>query len=253
LAYKDGEVWMLEANPRASRTVPIVSKATGVPLAKVAAKVMLGKTLKELGLTEEMRMKHVAVKASVFPFLKLPGVDSILGPEMKSTGEVMGIATEYPAAVWKAFVGSGQKLPKSGKVYISVADEDKKTAAGLAKRLRTAGFDIYATKGTSDYLRSADIAVTTVYRISEKEGPDALALMRSGDVQLVINTPTEASGARRDGYMMRRLAVELEIPFITTIQGATAAVQAIEHALKKDIDVNDLSHFHRMCVLTSVE
>jgi carbamoyl-phosphate synthase large subunit len=247
LAYKDGEVWMLEANPRASRTVPIVSKATGVPLAKVGAKVMLGKTLKELGLTDETRMRHVAVKASVFPFLKLPGVDSILGPEMKSTGEVMGIDSEYPAAVWKAFVGSGQRLPKSGKVYISVADEHKMIAATLAKRLRAVGFEIYATKGTSGSLRSAGIAVTTVYRISEKEGPDALALMRSGDVQLVVNTPTEASGARRDGYMMRRLAVELEIPFITTIQGATAAVLAIEHAVKKDIDVNDLSHFHSMC------
>ena len=245
LAYKDGEVWMLEANPRASRTVPIISKATGVPLAKVATKVMLGKSLKELGLEGEARINHVAVKASVFPFLKLPGVDCILGPEMKSTGEVMGIDVTYPAAVWKAFVASGQKLPKEGKVYISVADPDKHAVSELARRLISIGFDIYATKGTAELLKMKGIEATLVHRISEHGSPDALSLMREGDVQLVINTPTEASGARRDGYMMRRLAVELEIPFFTTIQGARAAVMAMEHAVKKDMTVNDLSFFHQ--------
>jgi len=245
LAYKDGEVWMLEANPRASRTVPIISKATGVPLAKVATKVMLGKSLKDLGLEREARINHVAVKASVFPFLKLPGVDSILGPEMKSTGEVMGIDATYPAAVWKAFVASGQKLPKEGKVYISVADPDKHAVSELARRLVSIGFDIYATKGTAELLKMRGIEATLVHRISEHGSPDALSLMREGDVQLVINTPTEASGARRDGYMMRRLAVELEIPFFTTIQGARAAVMAMEHAVKKDMTVNDLSFFHQ--------
>jgi carbamoyl-phosphate synthase large subunit len=245
LAYKDGEVWMLEANPRASRTVPIISKATGVPLAKVATKVMLGKSLKELGLEGEARINHVAVKASVFPFLKLPGVDSILGPEMKSTGEVMGIDATYPAAVWKAFAASGQKLPKEGKVYISVADPDKQAVSELARRLVSIGFDIYATKGTAELLKMKGIEAALVHRISEHGSPDALSLMREGDVQLVINTPTEASGARRDGYMMRRLAVELEIPFYTTIQGARAAVMAMEHAVKNDMTVNDLSFFHQ--------
>lgn len=244
LAYKDGEVYMLEANPRASRTVPIISKATGVPLAKVATKIMLGKKLKDLGLHGEAKIKHVAVKASVFPFLKLPGVDSILGPEMKSTGEVMGIDLTYPAAVWKALVASGQKLPKTGKVYISVADEDKRSVVDLAKRLSSIGFHIYATRGTADVLKSKGIEPTTVFRISEHGSPDALSLMRQGDVQLIINTPTEASGARRDGYMMRRLAVELEIPIFTTIQGARAAVMAMEHAIKKDMTVNDLAFFH---------
>ena len=244
LAYKDGEIFMLEANPRASRTVPIISKATGVPLAKVATKIMLGKTLKDLGLQGEAKIKHVAVKASVFPFLKLPGVDSILGPEMKSTGEVMGIDTSYPAAVWKALVASGQKLPMKGKVYISVADVDKTAAVDLARRLSSIGFSIYATKGTADGLRSKNIEATSVHRISEHGSPDALSLMRQGNVQLVINTPTEASGARRDGYMMRRLAVELEIPIFTTIQGARAAVMAMEHAVKKEMTVNDLSFFH---------
>ena len=244
LAYKEGEVYMLEANPRASRTVPIISKATGVPLAKVATKIMLGKKLKDLGLHGEAKIKHVAVKSSVFPFLKLPGVDSILGPEMKSTGEVMGIDLTYPAAVWKALVASGQKLPKTGKVYISVADEDKRSVIDLAKRLASIGFQIYATRGTADVLRSKGIEPTAVFRISEHGSPDALSLMRQGDVQLIINTPTEASGARRDGYMMRRLAVELEIPIFTTIQGARAAVMAMEHAIKKDMTVNDLAFFH---------
>jgi carbamoyl-phosphate synthase large subunit len=244
LAYKDGEIFMLEANPRASRTVPIISKATGVPLAKVASKVMLGKSLKELGLKGDARIDHVAVKASVFPFLKLPGVDSILGPEMRSTGEVMGIDEEYPAAVWKALVASGQKLPRQGSAYISVRDEDKPSAVRLAKRLKAMGFRIFATEGTADALRGNRIESTMVFRISEHGSPDALSLMRAGEVQLVVNTPTESSGARRDGYMMRRLAVELEIPFFTTMQGAKAAVMAMEHASKNDMTVNDLSVFH---------
>jgi carbamoyl-phosphate synthase large subunit len=244
LAYKDGEIWMLEANPRASRTVPVISKATGVPLAKMATKVMLGKRLKDLGLRHRAKIDHVAVKSSVFPFLKLPGVDSILGPEMKSTGEVMGIDATYPAAVWKALVASGQRLPKNGRIYISVADRDKPSAAKLAKRLRAIGYQICATRGTADVLRSSGVEAEVIYRISEHGSPDALSLMRKGDVQLVINTPTEASGARRDGYMMRRLAVELEIPFFTTIQGATAAVLAMEHAAKQEQSVNELKHFH---------
>ena len=243
LAFKDGQIYMLEANPRASRTVPVISKATGVPLAKVATKVMLGKKLKELGLEGEARMNHVAVKASVFPFLKLPGVDSILGPEMKSTGEVMGIDKSYPAAVWKALVASGHKLPLAGRVYISVADADKVEAAALAGRLKSIGFEIFATKGTAEILRAKGIESSTAYRISEHASPDALSLMRQGDVQLIINTPTEASGARRDGYMMRRLAVELEIPFFTTIQGARAAVLAMEHAKKHALEVHDLEFF----------
>jgi len=245
LAYKDGDIFMLEANARASRTVPIISKATGVPLAKVATYVMLGKTLKELGLTGMARMDHVAVKASVFPFLKLPGVDSILGPEMKSTGEVMGIDTSYPAAVWKALVASGQKLPRKGRVFMSVADQDKQAAVDIAKRLESIGFGLYATKGTADFLRRHGLEPTTVFRISDHGSPDAISLMRAGEVCMVINTPTEATGARRDGYMMRRLAVELEIPMFTTIQGARAAVLAMEHEKRHELHVHDLGHFHK--------
>jgi len=245
LAYKDGTVYMLEANPRASRTVPIISKATGIPLAKVATKIMLGKTLEQQGLVGEAKMEHIAVKASVFPFLKLPGVDSILGPEMKSTGEVMGIDISYPAAVWKALIASGQRLPKSGNVYISVAEDDKgEQVVDIARRLSKLGFGLFATKGTAAFLRSVGLEVTTVYMISEKMSPDALSLMRGNSVQMIVNTPTQSSGARRDGFMMRRLAVELEIPMITTLNGASAAVLAMEHAMTKEMSVNDLASFH---------
>jgi carbamoyl-phosphate synthase large subunit len=244
LAVKDGEVYILEANPRASRTIPIISKAIGIPLAKVATKVMLGRTLKEMGLVGTVRCEHVTVKASVFPFLKLPGVDSILGPEMKSTGEVMGIDADYEAAVYKAMISAGYKLPKEGSVYITVSDNDKEIILPVAKELFEMGFKIYATKGTSTYLRENGLQTTTVYRISENAPPDALGLMRRGEIHLIINTPTESSGARRDGYMMRRLAVELEIPFITTIPGARATLGAIKRARKGDIGVNDLAHYH---------
>jgi carbamoyl-phosphate synthase large subunit len=244
LAVKEGEVYMLEANPRASRTVPLVSKAIGIPLAKVATKVMLGRSLREMNLTERKRCDHVTVKASVFPFLKLPGVDSILGPEMKSTGEVMGIDPDYDAAVYKALISAGYKLPQSGSVYITVADRDKREILPIAEELFEMGFKIYATKGTSTFLRENGIATTTVYRISENIPPDALGLMRRGEIDLISNTPTESSGARRDGYMMRRLAVELEIPFLTTLQAAKATVCAINRARMGAPRVNDLASYH---------
>jgi carbamoyl-phosphate synthase large subunit len=244
LAIKDNTIYMLEANPRASRTVPFVSKAIGVPLAKVATKVMLGISLQEQGLTGLAPFKQVAVKASVFPFLKLPGVDSILGPEMRSTGEVMGIDTEYPAAMYKALKAAGQKLPMRGNVYMTVADVDKPSILPLAKELAEMGFKIYATKGTSTTLRDFGLETTTVYQIHEKLQPDALGLMRRGEINLIINTPTNNSGARRDGYMMRRLAVEMEIPFITTVQAAKATVDAIRRARAGNIHPKDLKSYH---------
>ncbi|MDD1743086.1 MAG: carbamoyl-phosphate synthase large subunit, partial [Methanomassiliicoccales archaeon] len=244
LAIKDNTIYMLEANPRASRTVPFVSKAIGVPLAKVATKVMLGISLKQQGLIGLAPFKQVAVKASVFPFLKLPGVDSILGPEMRSTGEVMGIDSEYPAAMYKALKAAGQKLPMSGTVYMTIADVDKPSVLPLAKELTEMGFKIYATKGTSTTLRDAGLETTTVYQIREKLQPDALGLMRRGEINLIINTPTNNSGARRDGYMMRRLAVEMEIPFITTVQAAKATVDAIRRARAGNIHPKDLKSYH---------
>ncbi|HLE45703.1 MAG TPA: carbamoyl-phosphate synthase large subunit, partial [Thermoplasmata archaeon] len=244
LAVKDGDVYVLEANPRASRTVPYVSKAIGVPLAKVATKVMLGKTLKQLGLHGEAAISHVAVKAPVFPFQKLPGVDAILGPEMKSTGEVMGIDSTLGRAYYKAMLAAGNPLPTEGAVYITVRDEDKDAIVPVAAKLVELGLRVYATKGTASFLRDRGVDAATVYRISEHLSPDALGLMRRGEIRLVINTPTASSGARRDGYMMRRLAVDLNIPFITTIQAARAAVRAIEEGRRGDLGVKSLQAFH---------
>ncbi len=243
LAVKDGTVYVLEANPRASRTVPYVSKAIGVSLAKVATKVMLGKSLRSLGLGKEPQVDHVAVKAPVFPFQRLPGVDAILGPEMKSTGEVMGIDRTLGRAYAKAMLAAGNTLPTSGGIYLTIRDEDKPAILPVAARLASMGLRLYATRGTAQFLREQGVDVTTVYRISENQSPDALGLMRRGEIQLVINTPTNSSGARRDGYMMRRLAVDLNIPFIPTIQAAVAAAQAIEELRQGDLGVRSLQSY----------
>ena len=245
LAVKGETVYILEANPRASRTVPYVSKAIGVPLAKVATKLMLGHTLRELGLTRERRVSHVAVKASVFPFQRLPGVDAILGPEMKSTGEVMGIDRTLGRAYFKAMLAAGNALPLEGSVYVTVRDEDKPALLPVARRFAVLGLRICATRGTAQFLREHGLDVTTVYRISENQSPDALGLMRRGDIRLVINTPTSSTGARRDGYMMRRLAVDLNIPFITTVQAAKAAADAIFEARGGDLGVRSLQSYAR--------
>ncbi|MDR2866536.1 MAG: carbamoyl-phosphate synthase large subunit [Methanomassiliicoccaceae archaeon] len=244
LAVKDNIVWMIEANPRSSRTIPFISKAIGVPLAKIGTKVMLGKSLKKQGFVGYRDIDHYAVKASVFPFLKLPGVDSILTPEMKSTGEVMGIDEDLDIACYKALIAAGNKLPKSGGVYLTVNDNDKPEIIDSARSLKEMGFTLYATKGTSTYLRENGIDVTTVFRVSDKQNPNAIGLMREGKINLIINTPSMHSGARRDGYMMRRLAVELEIPFVTSVNGANAAVGAIKNAGSKKLSVRSMKEFH---------
>jgi len=243
LAVKDAAVYVLEANPRASRTVPYVSKAIGISLAKVATKVMLGHSLRSLHLVGEPTIDHVAVKAPVFPFQRLPGEDAILGPEMKSTGEVMGIDRSLGRAYYKAMVAAGNPLPTSGAVYMTVRDEDKPAILGVASRFVRLGLRIYATRGTAQFLREHGVEATTVYRISENQSPDALGLMRRGEIRLVINTPTNSTGARRDGYMMRRLAVDLNIPFISTIQAAEAAAEAIEEFRSGELDVVPLGSF----------
>jgi carbamoyl-phosphate synthase large subunit len=244
LAVKDDEVYMIEANPRASRTVPFISKAVGIPLAKIATKIMLGKSLKEQGYIGSASIDHYAIKASVFPFLKLPGVDSILTPEMKSTGEVMGIDKDFDVAIYKALKAAGLKLPSRGGVYLTVNDADKPKILPAARDLVGMGFTLYATKGTSTFLRENGISSNTVFLVSEHRTPDAIGMMRRGEINLIINTPTESSGSRRDGYMMRRLAVELEIPFLTTAQGAIAAVAAIKRARGAEIKVSDMNSYH---------
>lgn len=244
LAVKDKQIFMIEANPRASRTVPFISKATGVPLAKIATKIMLGKTLKDFGLSGYRTINHYAVKASVFPFLKLPGVDSILTPEMKSTGEVMGVDRDLFKACYKALIAAGNKLPVSGGIYITVNDQDKPQIVGPAMELNNMGFSIYATKGTSTYLRRHGIETTTVFKLNEGQKPNAIGLMRNKKINLIINTPSLRSGAIRDGYTMRRLAVELEIPFMTTVQGAWITVGAIKIAKYGGVSTKNIIEFH---------
>ncbi len=243
LGVRDGRVYVLEANPRASRTVPYVSKAIGVPLAKLATRVMLGTKLRDLGYVGEAEVRHVAVKAPVFPFQKLPGVDCILGPEMKSTGEVIGLDADLGKAYYKAMIAAGSRLPLNGSVYLTVRDEDKAGIVDVASGFASLGLKVYATKGTASYLRSAGVEAKTVYRISEGRQPDAIGLMRSGAIQLIINTPTETTGSRRDGFMMRRLAADLNIPFVTTLEGARAAAEAIARAKGEDLSVKPLLEY----------
>jgi carbamoyl-phosphate synthase large subunit len=180
----------------------------------------------------------------VFPFLKLPGVDSILTPEMKSTGEVMGIDEDFDTACYKALIAAGNQLPTEGGVYVTVNDVDKERILEPVRQLKEMGFTIYATKGTSTYLRNNGVDTTTVFKLDENQMPNAVGLMRDGKINLVINTPSMKSGAIRDGYTMRRLAVELEIPFMTTVQGAKMAVGAISVARGGKKDVRSMKEFH---------
>src|SRR2546427_298579 len=245
LAVQGDVVYVLEANPRASRTVPYVSKAIGISLAKVATKVMLGHSLRSLGLVGEAKIKHVAVKAPVFPFQRLPGVDTILGPEMKSTGEVMGIDRSLGRAYYKAMLAAGNPLPTQGAVYVTVRDEDKPTILPVVERLARIGLRIFATRGTAQFLRENGVEGTTVYRISENESPDALGLMRRGEIRPGINTPTNSTRARRGRDKMRRLPVRADNPFIATVQAAAAAVQAIEEFSTGDLAVVPLQEYGR--------
>jgi carbamoyl-phosphate synthase large subunit len=242
-AIKDGQVYVLEVNPRASRTVPFVSKAIGVPLAKLATKVMLGKKLKELGFTKEIIPQHVAVKESVFPFSRFPGVDVMLGPEMKSTGEVMGIDTDFGRAYLKSQIAAGQNLPKKGNVFISVRDKDKPAVVPVAGRLAELGFCIYATAGTAAVLEKAGLSVKILPRIAEAR-PNVLDLMKDGKIQFVINTPSGRI-PRQDEIKIRSHVVLYNIPYTTTISGAQATVKGIEALLKKDLGVKSLQEYQK--------
>jgi len=237
-AVKQNTVYVLEVNPRASRTVPFVSKAIGVPLAKIAAKVMAGKTLKELGFTEEKKPGHISVKESVLPFSRFSGVDILLGPEMKSTGEVMGIDDTFGMAFYKSQIAAGQALPKKGKVFISVKNQDKRNIVFVAKKLEDMGFEILATKGTHKALRSNNIKAHLVGKIGEVHN-EILDHIRKGEMQLVINTPS-GGRSQSDSKPIRNAAVMRGIPCITTISGAQAAVNGIESTMKSDFQVKSL-------------
>jgi carbamoyl-phosphate synthase large subunit len=231
-------VYVLEVNPRASRTVPFVAKATGVPIAKIAAKVMAGKKLRDLGLTEEPTPVHVSVKESVFPFRKFVGVDIVLGPEMRSTGEVMGIAANFPIAFAKSQLAAGVSLPMSGRVFVSVAERHKDRAVRVAAELHEMGYQILATRGTADRLEKAGIPVELVKKIIEGK-PNLIDHMKNGAVDLILNTPS-GKGARTDEGTIRATAVQHGVPCITTIQAAEAAVQALKALRNEEMDVQAL-------------
>jgi carbamoyl-phosphate synthase large subunit len=240
-AVKGDIVYVLEVNPRASRTVPFVSKATGVPLAKIAAKIMAGKTLKQLGVKKQVTPAHFSVKESVLPFSRFSGVDIILGPEMKSTGEVMGIDSSFGIAFFKSQTAAGTALPKSGSVFISVRNDHKRDIVFIAKKLSDMGFKIMATKDTEKVLTSKNIKTQTVSKVSEGDRR-LLKLIRKGKINLIINTPTGQS-AQSDMKPIRNIAVTQGIPCITTIQGAQAAVNGIESVSKVDFEVKPIQRY----------
>jgi len=241
-AIKNDQVYILEVNPRASRTVPFVSKVTNVPLAKVATRVMLGKSLAEMGLDKETELDYVGVKEAVFPFNRFPGVDTLLGPEMKSTGEVMGIDTSFGVAFAKAELAAGSKVPFSGKVFVSVKNKDKRTILFIVKKLVDLGFIIVATNGTARALRKNDVEVEHVCKMHEGR-PNIVDLIKNGEIQLIINTP---SGARpwEDGIYIRAAALAYDIPIITTTSGAAAMVNGIEALQKRGLEVKSLQNYY---------
>jgi carbamoyl-phosphate synthase large subunit len=247
-AIQGDTVYILEVNPRASRTVPFVSKATGVPLAKIAARVMAGRSLAELNATREVIPAYYSVKEAVFPFARFPGVDVILGPEMKSTGEVMGIDADFGTAFAKSQTAAYGSLPTSGSVFVSVANKDKRSLIFPVKRLADLGFRILATEGTAAVLRRNGITCQEVHKHSgeklEAGERTIVEMIRDGEVDMVINTPYGNSGPRVDGYEIRSAAVAMNIPCVTTVQGASAAVQGIEAAIRGDIGVQSLQALH---------
>jgi carbamoyl-phosphate synthase large subunit len=225
-AVQDGTVFILEVNPRASRTIPFVAKATGLPIANIAAKVMVGEKLSSFNLLERSSQNHVAVKEAVFSFSRFPGVDIILGPEMRSTGEVMGIDKDFSRAFAKSQLAAGIALPKRGTVFLSVRDRDKNAACSLAKRLQGLGFDIMATSGTMKYLATQSIAVRRINKVLEGR-PHCVDAIKSGEVQLIINT-NEGVQSIEDSFSIRQSALIGNIPHYTTVTGAAAAISAIE-------------------------
>ncbi|MBM4240845.1 MAG: carbamoyl-phosphate synthase large subunit [Euryarchaeota archaeon] len=240
---EDSVVYVLEANPRSSRTVPFVSKAVGIPLAKIAAKLMIGYKIAGFGLSDKVEIGHVAVKESVFPFIKLPGADSVLGPEMKSTGESMGIDENFGVSYYKAQLSANMELPKKGKLFISVRDADKDKITDIAKKAEAIGFEIIATDGTAKAI--GDKAKVKIIRKISEESPNIRDAIVDGEISLIINTPSGKQSAD-DNYYIRRLAVELGIPYVTTLAGARAVLNAIEIVKEGDIGVKSLNDYHKL-------
>ena len=233
LAYQDGEIYVIEVNPRASRTVPFVSKCIGVSLAKIAALVMTGKSLEELGFTQEILPRFYNVKEAVFPFNKFPGVDPILSPEMKSTGEVMGVGETFGEAFMKAQIGAGEKMPKPGKAFISVREVDKPAAIKLATDLAELGFSLIATKGTATLLKENGFKVDVVNKVMEGR-PNIVDMIKNDEIAYVINT-TEGRKAIADSAEIRRSALQHKVPYSTTMAGAEATAMALQFGEEKEV------------------
>ncbi|KAF0095852.1 MAG: carbamoyl-phosphate synthase large subunit [Puniceicoccaceae bacterium 5H] len=245
-AIKDGDLYILEVNPRASRTVPFVSKAIGVPLAKLAARCMAGQKLKDLGFTEEVVPEFWAVKESVFPFLRFPGASIALTPEMRSTGEVMGLDEDLGLAFAKTQMASGPALPRSGKVFLSVKDADKPLAVDIARRLIELGFTIVSTSGTKDILEQNDVQVQAVSKIGEGR-PNVVDLIKNGEIAMIINTPSGMI-PRRNENTIRTEAIKHKVSIMTTLSGARTAVLALQTLQRKEVEVKPIQHYHETLV-----
>ena len=239
-AIKRRDIYVLEVNPRASRTVPFVAKATGLPIAKIAARVMAGEKLTAFNLNLSKR-PHMAVKEAVFPFARFPGVDIILGPEMKSTGEVMGLDSNFARAFLKAQLGAGQNLPRSGAVFVSVKDKDKPAIVESMRKLLEMGFDVLATPGTAAYFRNLGLAVRAINKVHQGS-PHIVEAMQRGEVKLVFNTVAGAKSIA-DSFALRRTALMGGIPYFTTVSGIAAAVGAIAELSKGELEVAPLQSY----------
>jgi carbamoyl-phosphate synthase large subunit len=240
-AIKDDALYIIEVNPRASRTIPFVSKASGVPLAKLATKVMLGRSLADLGLTTELVPVHISVKEAVLPFDRFPHVDTLLGPEMKSTGEVMGIDTDFGAAYAKAQLGAGQNLPVEGCVFISVGDRDKAAILDVARRFHELGFTILATGGTSRFLADKGVATQEINKVSQGR-PHVVDAIKNNEIQLVINTGS-GDTSRRDGFAIRQTALKFKIPYTTTAAGAMAMSRGVAALRQNPLSVKPIQAY----------
>jgi len=247
IQHVDGQdvIFVLEVNPRASRTVPFVSKATGIQLAKVAARCMVGQTLAELGIGAEVAPPYFSVKEAVFPFVKFPGVDTILGPEMKSTGEVMGVGKTFGEAFVKSQLGAGTRLPTSGRVFLTVKNADKPRAVEVARALKAQGFELVATKGTAAAIAAAGIACTLVNKVTEGR-PHVVDMIKNDEIVMVINTVEERRNAIADSRQIRTSALAARVTTFTTIAGAEAAVEGMKYL--QHLSVSSLQELHAQLV-----
>jgi carbamoyl-phosphate synthase large subunit len=241
-AIHEGRVHVLEVNPRASRTVPFIAKAVGVPLVRVAVEAMAGRSLAEIGFTAEPAVPGVFVKAPVFPFRRFPGVDPVLGPEMKSTGEVMGAADDFGAAFAKAWLGAGHRLPLAGAAFVSVNDRDKQAVVPIARRLAGLGFRILATSGTAEHLEAAGLEVERALKVHEGR-PHVVDHLINGDIDLVVNTPL-GRASHDDDAEIRRTALKYGVPCVTTLSGALAAADGIATLQAGRLGVRSLQEIH---------